>query len=152
MARIPDNRKIYTFPLNKQKFTLFLDSYWGLILRTETSINAEILHSQIWHTDENKHLGLTATGWHLTRWGNEAVEELNGLTDNERLLLSTEFGLPICTHYLELPYRNNDSFLTSPSANKLRDWIKMHPIISKRLSSRSEKILYIFKILGVPAI
>lgn len=152
MTSTPIRREIYTLVLNGQKFTLYLDGYWGLILRTDISINAEVLHSQIWHTDENKHLGLSGTGWHLTRWRNEAVEDLNGLSDKERQILSTEFGLPICTNYLELPYRNTESFLASRSAIKIRDWIKMHPIISKRLLNSGEKVKEVFKLLGVPTI
>jgi hypothetical protein len=150
MTSIPNRREIYTLVLNGQKFTLYLDGYWGLILRTDISINAEVLHSQIWHTDENKHLGLSGTGWHLTRWGNEAVEDLNGLSGKDRQLLSTEFGLPICTNHLELPHSNAESFLASPSAIKIRDWINAHPRISKTIFSGSEEIQYVYKILGVP--
>ncbi|MEH6454792.1 MAG: hypothetical protein V7749_00590 [Cocleimonas sp.] len=152
MTSIPYRREIYTLVLNGQKFTLYLDGYWGLILRTDISINAEVLHSQIWHTSEDKYLGLSGTGWHLTRFRNEAVEDLNRLSDQERQRLSIEFGLPICTNYLELPHSNAESFLASPSAIKIRDWIKMHPIISKRLLNSGEKVKEVFKLLGVPTI
>ncbi|GIU20795.1 hypothetical protein [Shewanella sp. MBTL60-007] len=152
MTSKPFRRKIYTLVLNGQKFSLYLDGYWGLILRTEISINAEVLYSQIWHTGVNKYLGLSGTGWHLTRWRNEAVEDLNGLSDKERRTLSTEFGLPICTNYLELPYSNEESFLASRCAIKVRDWIKMHPIVSKRLLNSGEKVKEVFELLGVPTI
>ncbi|MBO1897530.1 hypothetical protein HNW13_017475 [Shewanella sp. BF02_Schw] len=150
MTSIPISREIYTLNLNGQNFTLYLNSYWGLILRTENSINTEVLHSQIWHTDEDKHLGLTGTGWHLTRFREEAVEDLNGLSDMDMQILSTEFGLPICTSFHEIPYWNTESFLASRSAIKVRDWINRHPIISKRLLSRGEKIKELFKLMSVP--
>ena len=147
MTSIPFRREIYTLDLNGQKFTLYLDGYWGLILRTDSPINAEILHSQIWYTSEDKYLDLPGTGWHLTRFRNEAVEDLNRLSEQERQRLSIEFGLPICTNHLELPHSNAKSFLASTSAIKIRGWIKMHPKISKRMLNSGEKVKEVFELL-----